>query len=140
MRGEQSVLRAPTGSRCSRPSTPPRRARISTGTRDGGAEPVDASDGGAVMPFRRLAAVTWSAGALAGDVPALARWAHELLGGHVLKPASLQEMTRFHNGQILAGLRARAWPPTPGPDSSCGATRATASAATRSSGTPRART
>ena len=38
------------------------------------------------------------AGALAGDVPSLARWAHGLLGGRILTPRSLGEMTRFHSG------------------------------------------
>jgi hypothetical protein len=36
---------------------------------------------------------------LAGDVPSLARWAHELLGGNVLSRASLREMTDFHHIQ-----------------------------------------
>ena len=39
-----------------------------------------------------------TAGSLAGDVPSLARWGHALLGGHLLKPASLRAMTRFHPG------------------------------------------
>lgn len=39
-----------------------------------------------------------SAGALAGDVPSLARWGHELLDGHIVKSPSLRAMTRFHPG------------------------------------------
>ncbi|MDA0162441.1 beta-lactamase family protein [Solirubrobacter ginsenosidimutans] len=62
----------------------------------GGADADDASDGGAIMPFRAWSNFAWSAGSLAGDVPNLARWGHELLGGRVLAPASLKQMTRFH--------------------------------------------
>jgi D-alanyl-D-alanine carboxypeptidase len=65
---------------------------------DGGGTPVDASDGGPILPYRSLAATFAAAGALAGDVPSLARWGHELLGGRVLSPASLREMARFHPG------------------------------------------
>ncbi len=65
---------------------------------EGGGSPVDASDGGPVLPYRSLAATSGAAGALAGDVPSLARWGHELFGGRVLKPASLREMARFHSG------------------------------------------
>ena len=36
-----------------------------------------------------------TASALAGDVPSLARWGHALLGGHILHPASLRQVTRF---------------------------------------------
>jgi D-alanyl-D-alanine carboxypeptidase len=64
---------------------------------NGGAEAVDASDGGAVMPYRAWSNLSWSAGALGGDVPDLARWGHELLGGRVLAPESLKQMTRFHD-------------------------------------------
>src|ERR671931_356406 len=39
----------------------------------------------------------------ANDVPSLARWASELLGGRILKPASLREMTRFHFGDSWDG-------------------------------------
>jgi D-alanyl-D-alanine carboxypeptidase len=70
---------------------------------DGGAKAVDASDGGEVMPYRAWSNLTWSAGALAGDVPDLARWGHELLGGRVLAPASLKEMTRFHDIHFWRG-------------------------------------
>jgi CubicO group peptidase (beta-lactamase class C family) len=41
--------------------------------------------------------------ALAGDVPSLARWGSELLGGHVLEPSSLQEMQDVHQGGFWAG-------------------------------------
>jgi D-alanyl-D-alanine carboxypeptidase len=59
-------------------------------------ERVDASDGGPLLPRRNLPAMTSTAGALAGDVPSLARWGHALFTGHVVSPASLREMTRFH--------------------------------------------
>jgi hypothetical protein len=60
--------------------------------------PVDASDGGAVIPFRALAGAAGTAGALAGDIPSLARWGHELFSGRVIQPRSLREMARFHLG------------------------------------------
>jgi hypothetical protein len=44
-----------------------------------------------------------AAGGLAGDVPSLARWAHELLSGRILKPESLEQMTRFHDGDYWPG-------------------------------------
>jgi D-alanyl-D-alanine carboxypeptidase len=64
---------------------------------------VDRSDGGALLPFHSEAGAAWTAGALAGDVSSLARWAHELLGGHILKPASLREMSHFHPGAFWQG-------------------------------------
>jgi CubicO group peptidase (beta-lactamase class C family) len=69
----------------------------------GGGEPADASDGGPILPYRAWANSAVAAAGLAGDVPSLARWAHELLGGRILKAASLREMTRFHNGQFWPG-------------------------------------
>ena len=65
---------------------------------DGGGSPVDASDGGPVLPYRSLAATSGAAGALAGDVPSLARWAHGVFEGRVVRPASLREMARFRPG------------------------------------------
>jgi D-alanyl-D-alanine carboxypeptidase len=64
---------------------------------------VDANDGGPLIPSRAFAMTAGTAGALAGDVPSLARWASELLGGRILKPASLREMTRFHFGDSWDG-------------------------------------
>jgi D-alanyl-D-alanine carboxypeptidase len=64
---------------------------------------VDRSDGGALLPFHAEAGGAWTAGALAGDVPSLARWGHELLGGHILRPESLRAMTRFHPGDFWQG-------------------------------------
>jgi len=64
----------------------------------GGGTPVDASDGGPILPFRSLAATFAAAGSLAGDVPSLARWAHGLFEGRVLSRASLDEMADFHPG------------------------------------------
>ena len=64
---------------------------------------VDASDGSRLLPFRGDATMAFTAGALAGDVPSLARWSHELFSGRILKPASLREMTRFQNGALRHG-------------------------------------
>jgi D-alanyl-D-alanine carboxypeptidase len=66
-------------------------------------EPVDASDGGPLVPSRQWATLASSAGALAGNVRSLARWGHELLGGRVLEPESLREMTDFHDGAFWQG-------------------------------------
>jgi D-alanyl-D-alanine carboxypeptidase len=76
----------------------------------GGAVPVDASDGGPVIPFRSLAGAAGTAGALAGDVPSLARWGHELFSGRVIQPRSLCQMARFHLGAFWEayGLGPRA--------------------------------
>ena len=65
-----------------------------------GGGPVDASDGGPVIPSLAWAGAASTAGAMAGDVPSLARWGHALLGGHVLQPSSLRAMTRFRAGEI----------------------------------------
>ena len=65
---------------------------------DGGGTPVDASDGGPVLPSRSMAATFGAAGALAGDVPSLARWGHGLFEGKVLRASSLREMARFRPG------------------------------------------
>ena len=70
---------------------------------EGGTKRVDASDGGPIIPYRSWANAAVAAGGLAGDVPSLARWAHELLGGRILKPESLKEMTRFHAGHYWPG-------------------------------------
>jgi D-alanyl-D-alanine carboxypeptidase len=64
---------------------------------------VDAHDGGPLIPRRNLPIMTGAAGALAGDVPSLARWGDELLGGRVLEPSSLQEMQRVHASEFWAG-------------------------------------
>jgi D-alanyl-D-alanine carboxypeptidase len=58
---------------------------------------ADVSDGGPLLPSRNWARLAAMAGGMAGDVPSLARWGHELLGGRVLSPASLREMTEFHD-------------------------------------------
>jgi D-alanyl-D-alanine carboxypeptidase len=65
--------------------------------------PVAVNHGGALLPTRSWATAAGTAGALAGDVPSLARWGQALLGGHILKPASLREMTRFHPGAFWQG-------------------------------------
>jgi len=59
-------------------------------------DPVDANDNSGWLPRRAFVQFTAGAGGLAGDVPSLARWDHALLGGHLLRPHSLQAMVRFH--------------------------------------------
>lgn len=68
---------------------------------EGGAEPVDESDGGPYIPNRLWATIAGAGGALAGDVPSLAVWVDGLLGGGILARRSLEEMTRFHGGPWL---------------------------------------
>ena len=63
-----------------------------------GATPVDVKAAGPYLPSLAWADGVGTAGSLAGDAPSLARWGHVLLGGHLLKPASLRAMTRFHPG------------------------------------------
>ena len=70
---------------------------------DGLGDPVDVYDGSGLLPARSPATVVASAGALAGDVPSLARWAHELLNGRILARASLRRMTRFRGGIAFGG-------------------------------------
>lgn len=66
-------------------------------------EPQDIHDGGAFVPSREVATIAGTAGALAGDVPSLARWAHLLLGGNILTAESLREMSRFHESDAWHG-------------------------------------
>jgi D-alanyl-D-alanine carboxypeptidase len=68
-----------------------------------GNRPVAVNRGGSLLPARSWASAAWTAGALSGDVPSLARWGQELLGGHILKPESLRAMTRFHPGAFPLG-------------------------------------
>ena len=70
---------------------------------EGGGSPVEVGDGGPLLPDRPTPAAFAAAGALAGDVPSLARWGHELFEGRVLSPASLREMARFHPGGFWEG-------------------------------------
>jgi D-alanyl-D-alanine carboxypeptidase len=64
---------------------------------------VDAGDGGPLLVRRNMAIMAGSAGALAGDVPSLARWGDRLLGGRILQPSSLAAMARFHSGAFWDG-------------------------------------
>jgi D-alanyl-D-alanine carboxypeptidase len=61
-------------------------------------KPTDVSDGGPLLPSADWARLAWTAGALAGDVPSLARWGTELLSGRILRPESLKQMTTFISG------------------------------------------
>jgi D-alanyl-D-alanine carboxypeptidase len=65
--------------------------------------PVAANDRTALLPSTRLATMAWTAGALAGDVPSLARWGQELFHGRVVQPESLKEMATFHPGAFSDG-------------------------------------
>jgi D-alanyl-D-alanine carboxypeptidase len=65
---------------------------------DGPFDPADVSDGSGLVPSRAEATMASTAGALAGDVPSLARWAHALFNGEVISADSLHEMARFHDG------------------------------------------
>jgi D-alanyl-D-alanine carboxypeptidase len=62
-------------------------------------KPLAANDGGPLLPSKRMATMASAAGSLAGDVPSLVRWGHELLGGHILQPQSLREMAKFHSSE-----------------------------------------
>ena len=66
-------------------------------------DPADLSDGSGLLPTRSEAMIASTAGALAGDVPSLARWGHHLLGGTLLEPDSLREMRRFRLGAFWTG-------------------------------------
>ena len=59
-------------------------------------DPEDVYDGSGWLPRRDFMQLTAGAGGLAGDVPSLARWGRALLGGDLLEPKSLHDMTRFH--------------------------------------------
>jgi len=69
----------------------------------GGGRPVDLADGSGLLPNRGVATMSFTAGALAGDVPSLARWGHELLGGRILEPESLRVMADFRDGSFWGG-------------------------------------
>jgi D-alanyl-D-alanine carboxypeptidase len=70
---------------------------------DGVGRPVDLNDRSGLLPRRSLTTMSSGAIGLAGDVPSLARWGRELLGGHVLESSSLQEMQDIHQGGFWAG-------------------------------------
>ena len=70
---------------------------------DGVGRQVDANDRSGVLPRRWWVTMASGAIGLAGDVPSLARWGSELLGGHVLEPSSLQEMQDVHQSGFEAG-------------------------------------
>ena len=69
---------------------------------DGGAKPTAVAEG-EILPSRAHASAYGPAGALAGRVPALARFGHELFGGRILARSSLREMARFHPGGFWEG-------------------------------------
>ncbi len=65
--------------------------------------PEPANDGGALIPSRQFATLAWTAGALAGDVPSLARWGHALFNDEIVQPSSLHEMSKFHPTEFWDG-------------------------------------
>jgi D-alanyl-D-alanine carboxypeptidase len=65
--------------------------------------PEAVNDGSALIPSRWWARIGWSAAALAGDVPALARWGQALFNDKILEPSSLREMATFHPGAFWDG-------------------------------------
>jgi len=69
---------------------------------DGGAKPTAVAEG-EILPSRAHASAYGPAGALAGQVPSLARFGHELFGGRILARSSLREMARFHPGGFWEG-------------------------------------
>jgi CubicO group peptidase (beta-lactamase class C family) len=86
------------------PGEPPRRPLAhSYWHPPGQADPQDIYDGSPFVPARRYATIAGTAGALAGDVPSLARWGHRLLGGHILTADSMREMRRFHDSDAWQG-------------------------------------
>jgi D-alanyl-D-alanine carboxypeptidase len=72
---------------------------------------VDLNDRSGVLPRRGWVTMASGAIGLAGEVPSLARWGNELLGGRVLEPSSLQEMQDVHQGGIRSryGLGLAKW-------------------------------
>jgi D-alanyl-D-alanine carboxypeptidase len=65
--------------------------------------PRPANDGSALIPSRQMTTMACTAGALAGDVPSLARWGHALFNGEIVKPSSLREMATFHPAEFWDG-------------------------------------
>ena len=55
----------------------------------------DVSDGTRYVPYTSMATVAYTAGGIAASALSVARFAHGLFGGELLRPASLAEMTRF---------------------------------------------
>lgn len=55
----------------------------------------DVSDGTRYVPYTAMATVAYTAGGIAASALSVARFAHGLFGGELLRPASLAEMTRF---------------------------------------------
>ena len=101
----RGVLRAPGGAGLAlqpgeRPAPPHAHAYWYP---NGLGRPVDVNDRSGLLPRRSLTTMTSGAIPLAGDVPSLARWGSELLGGHVLEPSSLREMQDIHDGTFWAG-------------------------------------
>ena len=50
------------------------------------------------LPSRSLASLAWSAGGIAGDAAAVARWGYLLYGGRVLSPELVATMHPLDDG------------------------------------------
>jgi D-alanyl-D-alanine carboxypeptidase len=70
---------------------------------NGAGDPRPYTDHSRYVPCTSFATAAWTAGAWAGTVQALALWANRLLGGQILQPASLHEMTAFRPGADMWG-------------------------------------
>ena len=57
--------------------------------------------GAGMVPSTGMATAAWTAGALAGPAPALARFGDRLLGGHLVSAGSLKQMTAFRDGTAM---------------------------------------
>jgi D-alanyl-D-alanine carboxypeptidase len=55
----------------------------------------DVSDGTRYVPYTSMATVAYTAGGIVASAVSVARFAHDLFGGELLRPASLAEMKRF---------------------------------------------
>ncbi len=66
-----------------------------------GARPRPYGGDARLIPSTSIATAAWTAGAWAGSVQRLARWADRLFGGEILRPGSLRDMTRFRPGASM---------------------------------------
>jgi hypothetical protein len=72
---------------------------------NGAGDPRVYGDRSRYLPSTSVATAAWTAGAWAGTAPSLALWANRLLSDHILRPASLRQMTAFSAGADMWGER-----------------------------------
>jgi D-alanyl-D-alanine carboxypeptidase len=70
---------------------------------NGAGDPRVYGDRSHYLPSTSVAPAAWTAGAWAGTTEALALWANRLFSGHILRPASLHQMTAFRAGADMWG-------------------------------------